>query len=151
MNKFKVGDLVRGTKNSPYNITDEKMTLGEVIKVYGEDESREDDICVKVLEHRRSREVGYTFLVNSQYFDLVEPAPIDSAEKIILSPDNAHATKIVLSPDNAEDIDWLTYKASRIIERLSEKSGMPIERLTSLIVIGAEKLVEIEDGKEKEK
>lgn len=139
MNKFKVGDLVRGTKNSPYNITDEKMTLGEVIKVYGEDESREDDICVKVLEHRRSREVGYTFPVNSQYFDLVEPAPIDSAEKI------------VLSPDNEEDIDWLTYKASRVVKRLSEKSGMPIDRLTSLIVIGAEKLVEIENGKGKKK
>ena len=134
MNKFKAGDLVRGTKSSPYNITDEAMTLGEVIKVYGEDESREDDICIKVLEHRRSREVGYTFPVNSQYFDLVEPAPTESAEKI------------VLSPDNAEDIDWLTYKASRVVKRLSEKSGMPIERLTSLILIGAERFVEIETG-----
>ena len=134
MNKFKAGDLVRGTKNSPYNITDEAMTLGEVIKVYGEDESREDDICIKVLEHRRSREVGYTFPVNSQYFDLVEPAPTESAEKI------------VLSPDNAEDIDWLTYKASRVVKRLSEKSGIPIERIIQLIVIGAERFVEIEDG-----
>ena len=138
MNKFKVGDLVRGTKNSPYNITDEDMTLGRVTRVYEEDELYKDDICVEVLEHRRSiREVGYDFPVNSQYFDLVEPAPTKSTEKI------------VLSPDNAEDIDWLMYKASRIIERLSEKSGMPIERLTSLIVIGAEKLVEIEDGKGK--
>lgn len=131
MNKFKVGDLVRGTKNSPYNITDEDMTLGEVVKVYKEDECREDDICVKVLEHRRQCEVGHMFPVKSRYFEPVEPA---------------HAPKIVLSPDNAEDIDWLTYKASRIIERLSEKSGMPTERLTSLIVIGAEKFVEIENG-----
>ena len=131
MNKFKVGDLVRGTKNSPYNITDEKMTLGEVVKVYGEDEHRKDDICVKVLEHRRQREVGLAFPVKSRYFELVE---------------HAHAPKIILSPDNEEDIDWLTYKASRIVKRLSEKSGMSTERLTSLIVIGAERFVEIETG-----
>ena len=131
MNKFKVGDLVRGTKNSPYNITDEKMTLGKVVKVYGEDEHCEDDICVKVLEHRRQCEVGHMFPVESRYFEPVEPA---------------HAPKIVLSPDNAEDIDWLTYKSSQIIVRLSEKSGMPIERLIPLIVIGAEKFVEIETG-----
>ena len=136
MNKFKVGDLVRGTKNSPYNITDEDMTLGEVIEVYKEYEDREDDICVKVLEHRRQYGVGQTFPVKSQYFEPVEPA---------------HAPKIVLSPDNAEDIDWLTYKVSRIIERLSEKSGMPTERLIPLIVIGAEKFVEIENGTGKEK
>lgn len=129
MNKFKVGDLVRGTKNSPYNITDEDMTLGKVVDVY-----KEDGICVKILEHRQQCEVGYTFSVNSQYFDLVEPAPTESAEKI------------VISPDNEEDIDWLTYKASRVVKRLSEKSGMPIDRLTSLIVIGAERFVEIEDG-----
>lgn len=104
--------------------------------MYKEDERREDDICVKVLEHRQQYGVGRTFWVKSRYFEPVEPA---------------HAPKIVLSPDNAEDIDWLTYKASRIIERLSEKSGMPIERLTSLIVIGAEKFVEIENGTGKEK
>ena len=126
MNKFKVGDLVRGTKNSPYNITDEDMTLGEVVKVYGEDEHCEDDICVKVLEHRGSREIGHTFPVESKYFEPV--------------------AKIILSSNNAEDIDWLTYKASRIVKRLSEKSGMPIERLTSLILIGAERFVEIETG-----
>ncbi len=136
MNKFKVGDLVRGTKNSPYSITTEDMTLGEVVKVYKENECRKNDICVKVLEHRRQREVGHTSPVASWCFEPVEPA---------------HATKIVLSPDNAEDIDWLTYKASRIIERLSEKSGMPTERLIPLIVIGAEKFVEIEDGTGKEK
>lgn len=112
------------------------MTLGEVVKVYKEDECREDDICVKVLEHRRQREVGHTFPVESRYFKPVELA---------------HATKIVLSPDNAEDIDWLTYKSSQIIVRLSEKSGMPIERLIPLIVIGAEKFVEIENGTGKEK
>ena len=139
MNKFKVGDLVRGTKNSPYEITDKDMTLGKVIGTYEKNEHCEADICVKVLKHRRLSEVGYIFSVNSQYLDLVEPAPTESTEKI------------VLSPDNAEDIDWLTYKASQIIERISEKSGMSTERLISLIVIGAEKFVEIENGTGKEK
>ena len=133
MNKFKVGDLVRGTKNSPYNITDEAMMLGEVVEVYEEAEDYEEDIRVKILEHPSRRWVGKNFTVDSRYF---EPA---------------HAPKIVLSPDNAEDIDWLTYKSSQIIVRLSEKSGMPIERLIPLIVIGAEKFVEIENGTGKEK
>ena len=136
MNKFKVGDLVRGTKGSPYNITDEDMTLGEVVKVYKEDECREDDICVKVLEHRRQREVGHTFPVESRYFEPVEPA---------------HVPKIILSPDNAEDIDWLVYRATRIVKRLSKQTGMPTEHIISLLIIGAEKFVEIEDGKGKGK
>ena len=134
MNKFKVGDLVRGTKNSPYNITDEAMTLGEVVEVYEESEDYEEDICVKILEHRRSREIGHMFSAESQYFEPVVTTP-----------------KIILSPDNSEDIDWLTYKSSQIIVRLSEKSGIPIERLIPLIVIGAEKFVEIEDGTGEEK
>lgn len=139
MNKFKVGDLIRGTKNSPYEVTNEGMTLARVIDVIDDEQ-----ITVEVLEYPSDPFViGYKFDVESQYFDLIKSAPTGSAETT--------APKIVLSPDNAEDIDWLTYKASQIIERLSEKSGMPIERLTSLIVIGAEKFVEIENGTGKEK
>lgn len=134
MNKFKVGDLVRGTNNH-YNFTNERMSRARVIEVIDDEQ-----ITIEVLEYPSNPFIiGYKFDVESQYFDLVEPVPTESAEKI------------VLSPDNEEDIDWLTYKASRIVKRLSEKSGMPIERLTSLIVIGAEKLVEIEDGKGKDK
>ncbi len=137
MNKFKVGDLVRGTSN----FTNERMTLARVIDVIDD-----EHITVEVLEYPSNPFVtGCKFDVKSQYFDLIKSAPTESAETT--------APKIVLSPDNAEDIDWLTYKVSRIIERLSEKSGMPIERLIPLIVIGAEKFVEIENatGKEKEK
>lgn len=134
MNKFKVGDLVRGTKNSRYNVTDEDMTLGEVVEVYEEAEDYEEDIRVKILEHRRSREIGHMFSVKSQYFEPVVTTP-----------------KIILSPNSTEDTECLMCKASRVVKRLSEKSGIPIERLTSLIVIGAEKLVEIEDGTGKEK
>ena len=138
MNKFKVGDLVRGTSNH-YNFTNERMTLARVIDVIDDEQ-----ITVEVLEYPSNPFViGYKFDVESQYFDLIKSAPTGSAETT--------APKIVLSPDNAEDIDWLTYKASRIIERLSEKSGMPIERLIPLIVIGAEKFVEIENGTGKKK
>lgn len=134
MNKFKVGDLVRGTNNH-YNFTNERMSRARVIEVIDDEQ-----ITIEVLEYPSNPFIiGYKFDVESQYFDLVEPAPTESAEKI------------VLSPDNAEDIDWLTYKSSQIIVRLSEKSGMPIERLIPLIVIGAERFVEIEDGKGKDK
>lgn len=128
MNKFKVGDLVRGTNRGSYTITNEDMTLGEVVKVYKEGDHRGNDIYVKILEHSCRSWVGKCFTVDSRYF---EPA---------------HVPKIILSPDNEEDIDWLTYKASRVVKRLSEKSGIPIERIIQLIVIGAERFVEIEDG-----
>lgn len=138
MNKFKVGDLVRGANNH-YNFTNERMSRARVIEVIDDEQ-----ITIEVLEYPSNPFIiGYKFDVESQYFDLIKSAPTGSAETT--------APKIVLSPDNAEDIDWLTYKSSQIIVRLSEKSGMPIERLTSLLIIGAEKFVEIEDGKGKEK
>ena len=124
MNKFKVGDLVRGTKNKMYGIVNEQMELGEVIAAY-----KDGDIRIRILEHVHPFYNGHTFVVKPQYFEPVGNAP-----------------KIVLSPDNTEDIDWLTYKAYKIIERLSERTGMPTERVISQLIIGAEKLVEIEDG-----
>lgn len=122
MNKFKVGDLVRGVKSSYVH----RGTLGLVIDM---PENNDDIVTIDVLEHS----VGCEAIVETKDFEFVE------------STETA-TPKIILSPDNAEDIDWLTYKSSQIIVRLSEKSGMPIERLTSLIVIGAEKFVEIENG-----
>lgn len=134
MNKFKVGDLVRGTNNH-YNFTNERMSRARVIEVIDDEQ-----ITIEVLEYPSNPFIiGYKFDVESQYFDLVEPAPTESAEKI------------VLSPDNEEDIDWLAYKATRIVKRLSKQTGMPTEHIISLLIIGAEKFVEIEDGKGKEK
>lgn len=66
MNEFKVGDLIRGRKNT-YRITNENMYLGKVIR-----KSR-DEILIKVLKHNDYFEIGKEYWVcnTSHDFELV--------------------------------------------------------------------------------
>jgi hypothetical protein len=64
--EFNVGDKVRGVPNSIYGITNDDMTLGEVIEV------DEQIIHVKVLEHNQETFVDGEFWVNPDYFENVE-------------------------------------------------------------------------------
>lgn len=75
--KFKVGDIVTGTKDNDYGITNKDMTRGEVVEVYNVSgySGYEDDIKIKVLEHRTDpRKVGASYPVESKYFKLVQVA-----------------------------------------------------------------------------
>lgn len=72
MNKFKVGDIVKGGENTLYSFTNKFMTKGEVVKV---DESGE--ISIRCIEHKTSpwvRDVIFDRL-NPKYFELVENNP----------------------------------------------------------------------------
>ncbi|MGG0487228.1 hypothetical protein ABEY65_28160 [Priestia aryabhattai] len=64
---FKVGDIVKGTKGSPYFVTSDKMRRGEVTHIH-----HDGDISVRVLEHDNSTDVGDTYPVKPEYFVLVE-------------------------------------------------------------------------------
>lgn len=67
-NKFKVGDIIKGTKlgNSEYTITNEKMTKAKVIEI------RSDDlISIQVIEFALKGWEGDFFTVNSNFFELV--------------------------------------------------------------------------------
>lgn len=66
--KFKVGDIVAGTKGNGYYVTNEQMTKGEVVDV------DEDEIEVVVREHERSYEVGSSYTVQAKHFVKVEAA-----------------------------------------------------------------------------
>ena len=58
-------------KNSPYGITNENMTKGEVVAVGSYDD--DDDIIVKVLEHKIAPSAeGSYHPVNSKYFELYD-------------------------------------------------------------------------------
>ena len=65
MNKFEVGDLVKGLpeSNHRYSITNENMTKGVVKKI------TEDGIVVKVLEHAEGR--SGVHVVNEKYFEKI--------------------------------------------------------------------------------
>ena len=70
MNKFKVGDFIKGTKNSPYHITNENMYLGEVTQV-----DKCGNINVKILNHKYKHRIGERYpLLCSKYFKLAFPA-----------------------------------------------------------------------------
>lgn len=72
-NKFKVGDIVRGTKESDkvYNITNSNMTKGEVVRV------RDDGkIDIKIIENKNGALVGSTFEVAPCFFEKVKPETI---------------------------------------------------------------------------
>lgn len=66
--KFKIGDIVKGNKNSNfrYEYTTSYCT-GEVVEVY-----RDDMIRLKILSHERYKgEVGSEYAVDEDYFELV--------------------------------------------------------------------------------
>lgn len=66
--KFKIGDIVKGNKNSnfKYEYTTSYCT-GEVIEVYGDGMIR-----LKILSHERYKnEVGSEYAVDEDYFELV--------------------------------------------------------------------------------
>ena len=72
-NKFKVGDIIKGTKlgNSEYTITNEKMTKAKVMEI------RSDDlISIQVIEFALKGWEGDFFTVNPNFFELVNDKTI---------------------------------------------------------------------------
>lgn len=68
-NKFKVGDIVRGTKESDemYNITNSNVTKAKVVRV------RDDrKISIKIIEHKHNVFVNSTFEVSPRFFEKVK-------------------------------------------------------------------------------
>lgn len=72
-NKFKVGDIVRGTKESDkvYIITNSNMTKGEVVRVCDDRKIR-----IKIIEHKYDMFVGSTVEVAPRFFEKVKPETI---------------------------------------------------------------------------
>ena len=66
--KFKVGDIVTGNSGNPYVITTANMKKGKVTRVLNDEER----INVVVIEHENPHNVGLEFIVDPQYFDLIE-------------------------------------------------------------------------------
>ena len=66
---FDIGDIVAGIEDSPYTVTDCRMTRGEVTEVNYDDMS----FCVRVLEHGHTPYIGGNHsALDPRYFTLVE-------------------------------------------------------------------------------
>jgi hypothetical protein len=74
LSKFNVGDIVRGTPDNPYGITNYKMEKGVVTEVLSD--YADEDIRVKplIIDGREARSYEtIEFAVSSEYFELVGP------------------------------------------------------------------------------
>ena len=79
MSKFKVGDIVRGRRGSPYSITNQNMIRGEVISISG------DCMTVRVVSHTNRSNINGQWEVEMCYFSPVDAKPFDrtKADKCI--------------------------------------------------------------------
>ena len=66
--KFKVGDIVRGTKNNKYNITDENMYEGKITYIRSD-----ETLSLKILKHKKVSIIGREYIgLDPKYFELVK-------------------------------------------------------------------------------
>lgn len=79
MNKFKVGDIIKGIDERACGSTSTKMTRGKVTWLWAD-----GDITVKILEHTESGRIGREVLADPKYFALIEPA-----QKIVITADGS--------------------------------------------------------------
>lgn len=86
MNKFKVGDMVKGTeRGNNYVYTDKDMTKGKVTKVLDCNE-----VEVEILEHSScKRKIGQKYNILSEKFDLITPSK--KSIHITFDGDTTHA------------------------------------------------------------
>ena len=122
--KFKIGDIVRGVSDNAYTLTDENMLKGEVVAVGSIDGY--NDIKVKILKHKTEpKAVGYTFAVNSKYFELYD------YNKIVITT-NGNKTLARLYENN-EVVRTAGLKCSlkEAFERLMEKKDEFVPYLKS--------------------
>ena len=61
--KFKVGDIIKGTKDGRYAVTNEDMYAARVIELY-----KSGNIRIRILDHLVRDNVGDTYIVNPKYF-----------------------------------------------------------------------------------
>lgn len=105
--KLKVGDIVKGTKGSPYFVTSHKMRKGVVTHVH-----HDGDVSIKVLEHDNASDVGDTYPVKPEHFVLIEEAKDAKDVKIEeLEAKVATLEKKVESLELAELIDSISLPA----------------------------------------
>ena len=132
--KFKVGDIVRGMKKSPYGITNENMTQGEVIAVGSYEE--DGDIIVKVLEHKIAPSAeGSYHPVNSKYFELYDYNKIvittDGNKTLARLYENNEVVRTAEAKCSPEDTFDFETGAKLAFEQLMEKKDEFVPYLKS--------------------
>ena len=116
-NKFKVGDIVRGTKESDemYNITNSNVTKAKVVRV------RDDrKISIKIIEHKHNVFVNSTFEVSPRFFEKVklETIVIYRKDQSVIALDKTTGKTAEARCNPADTFDFMT-GAKLAFERLT--------------------------------
>lgn len=61
--EFKLGDIIKGTNDSKYSITNKDMYAARVVELY-----KSGNIRIRILDHLNRDNVGDTYIVNPKYF-----------------------------------------------------------------------------------
>lgn len=61
--KFKVGDIIKGTNDAKYSITNKDMYAARVLELY-----KSGNIRIRILDHLNRDNVGDTYIVNPKHF-----------------------------------------------------------------------------------
>lgn len=128
--KFKVGDIVKGTHPSRYNITNDRMTKGEVIKVRGTGK-----FDVKIIEHDSNGWVGDTYIdLEPEVFELAD-------EEVKVSEPSFNGIKvgdIVTLVDDSQDLDSLIIGNTYVVQEIDEDDEDMPYRINGLWVYADE-------------
>lgn len=101
INKFKIGDLVKGKAGSNYGITNEKSVC-KVLKFM-----EENQIYVEVIEYPIQREIGNQYVVSTNKMELIAEKVVEEEIedlKIYIQEDDVTIT------DNEGDVITITKK-----------------------------------------
>ena len=152
-NKFKVGDIVRGTKESDeaYTVTNSNMTKGEVVRV------RDDGkIDIKIIENKNGALVGSTFEVAPCFFEKVKPETIViyRKDRDVIALDKSTGEKTIARCNQADEFDFMTgaklafKRLTSAPELLNTKiciTDIPFTPVACDLTVG--KIYEVKDGK----
>ena len=64
---FKIGDIVRGIKNTRYAITNERMLEAKILNIY----ESTNEVVVEILKHEDKHNVGESFTIKKDMIELI--------------------------------------------------------------------------------
>lgn len=152
-NKFKVGDIVRGTKASDdvYNITNSNMTKAEVVKI-----PSNKTIIIKIIKHKNDLCISSTFKVNPYFFEKVKPETIViyRKDRDVIALDKSTGEKAIARCNPADKFDFMTgaklafKRLTSTLELLNTKICITdIASTLNVCHLTVGKIYEVKDGK----
>ena len=118
---FKVRDIVKGTNNSDYGVTNEYMYKGKIVRIRDN-----GNIDIEILEHKLKSEIGERYDdLDPKYFELVEEYKY-TYEDLKKSPIGTKVTfengKVLVKDDEDRYENSKTYRYNEDLDGIKDNS-----------------------------